>query len=233
MSGFAPLPPDRLVQPTTVRWFAAVFGGSGAYAILRYPIAGDVAWEHFPLFIMNKATAMAAVVFVACSYLVGPVLTMHNHDVKLKLVVVKFCGLMGFSLALVHAFFAVMLMNPAYFAKYFLDDGRMNVTGELGMAAGVLALWALAFPAITTLPMMAKELGGVRWKRNQRMGYVCLLLVALHLAVLGLKGWLTPATWPWWIPPISLVAFGAALLPLLVKRRRVQEQETRRAERAR
>ena len=29
-----------------------------------------VAWAHFPLFIFNKATSLAAVVFVACAYLV-------------------------------------------------------------------------------------------------------------------------------------------------------------------
>ena len=45
------LPADRLWQPTTVKWFAAVFGASIVYAILRYHIAGDVAWRHFPLFI--------------------------------------------------------------------------------------------------------------------------------------------------------------------------------------
>ena len=62
------LPADRLWQPTTAKWFAAVFGGSLVYAIVRYHLAGDVPWSHFPLFIFNKATAMAAVIFVACSY---------------------------------------------------------------------------------------------------------------------------------------------------------------------
>ena len=54
------LPRDRLWQPVTIRWFAVAFGLSLGYAILRYHIAGDVAWDHFPLFILNKVTSLAA-----------------------------------------------------------------------------------------------------------------------------------------------------------------------------
>ena len=211
------LPENRLWQPTTARWFAAVFGGSLAYAILRYHIAGTVDWAHFPLFILNKATALAAVLFVACSYLIGRVITWHNDDPKLKLVVIKFCGLMGFSLAFMHGIFAVCLLTPAYFAKYFAEDGRLNLEGELGMATGVVALWALSIPAITTLPMMPKALGGVRWKRTQRIGYLCLTLVVAHMIVLGIRGWMAPSGWQWSLPPISLIAVVAALIPLIVK----------------
>ncbi len=54
------LPPHRLWQPTTVKWFAAVFGFALAYAVIRYHLAGDVEWQHFPLFILNKVVSMAA-----------------------------------------------------------------------------------------------------------------------------------------------------------------------------
>jgi DMSO/TMAO reductase YedYZ heme-binding membrane subunit len=211
------LPQDRLWQPTTVKWFVVVFGAALAYSIVRYHIVGDVAWAHFPLFILNKATSLAAVFFVALSYLIGRVIRWHNADPKIKLVVIKFCGLMGFSLALIHAFFSVCLLTPAYFAKFFEQDGRLNLECELGLAFGIVALWALAMPAITTLPMMPKAIGGFRWKRSQRMGYLCLGLVVTHLVALGWKGWLTPTAWPGGLPPISLWAAVAAAVPLMVK----------------
>jgi DMSO/TMAO reductase YedYZ heme-binding membrane subunit len=215
------LPPDRLLQPTTVKWFAVIFGVSLAYAILRYFIAGDVAWRHFPLFILNKVTSLAAVGFVACSYLVGKIFRWHDHDKVLRLVVIKFCGLMGFFLAAIHAFMSFILLTPAYFGKYFDHSGQLNLQGELGMAVGILALFFLLSPAITTLPMMPKALGGWRWKRTQRVGYIALALVVVHLVCLGLKGWMAPAKWPSGLVPISLVALVWALIPLVVKRRLV------------
>ncbi len=121
------LPPDRFWQPTTAKWFAVIFGGSLVYAIVRYHLAGDVAWAHFPLFIFNKATSLAAVVFVACSYLVGKIIRWHDDNKLQRLVVIKFCGLMGFFLAGVHAFFSVCLLTPAYFAKYFEAGDRLNL----------------------------------------------------------------------------------------------------------
>ena len=55
------LPPERLWQPITARWFVAIFGGSLAYAVLRYHLAEGQSWAHFPLFIFNKVLALASV----------------------------------------------------------------------------------------------------------------------------------------------------------------------------
>ena len=117
-------------------------------------------------------------------------------------------------------------------AKYFDAGGQLNLQGELGMLAGVLALFFLLSPAITTLPMMPKALGGWRWKRTQRVGYLALVLVVVHLLALGLKGWLAPKGWTAGLPPISLLAFLAALVPLVVKRRLVLRKQMRERERS-
>ena len=63
------LPPERLWQPVTAKWFFVIFGACPAYALVRYHVAEEVAWRHFPLFILNKVVSMAAVFFVAASYL--------------------------------------------------------------------------------------------------------------------------------------------------------------------
>ena len=211
------LPEHRLWQPLTARWFVSIFGASLAYAVLRYHLAGDVPWNQLPLFILNKATALSAVAFVASSYLIGRVIPWYNHQPRQKLVVVKFCGLVGFSLAFIHGFMAVCVLTPAYLGKYFLDNGQLNLEGGLGMAMGVFALWALSVPAITTLPTVSKALGGIRWKRTQRMGYWCLTLVVAHLIALGLRGWLAPTHWPAGLPPISMIGCVLAVFPVAVR----------------
>jgi DMSO/TMAO reductase YedYZ heme-binding membrane subunit len=226
------LPPDRLWQPTTGKWFAAIIGAALAYAVVRYHLAGDVEWRHFPLFILNKATSLAAVFFVASSYLIGKIIRWHDHDPALRLVVIKFCGLMGFFLAAVHAFFSLALLSPAYYGKYFDDVGRLNLEGEIAMSVGVIALFFLLAPAITTLPGMPKAIGGWRWKRNQRAGYIALALVVVHLVALGFKGWLAPQGWNGGMPPISLIAVIAALVPLFVKRKLEHDKEERAKARA-
>jgi DMSO/TMAO reductase YedYZ heme-binding membrane subunit len=131
---------------------------------------------------------------------------------------------MGFSLAAIHAVLALSIWTPAYFAKYFDEVGRLNLQGEIAMAAGIGSLFFLSSPAITTLPMMPKALGGQRWKRAQRMGYMALVLAPLHLVALGLKGWLKPQAWPAGMPSISLLAFIAAIVTLVVKRNLVYER---------
>ena len=221
------LPPDRLWQPTTVKWFMVIFGASLIYAIIRYHLVGDVAWKHFPLFIVNKVTSLAAVAFVAISYLVGKIIRRHDDNRALRLVVIKFCGLMGFFLAAAHTLFSMCLLTPAYFAKYFDVSGRLNLQGEVALLAGVIALFFLLSPTIMTLPMMPKAVGGWRWKRGQRMGYLALILVLVHLVALGMKGWLAPKGWTGGLPPISLIAALIVLVPLIVKRNLIHEKQKR------
>lgn len=102
----------------------------------------------------------------------------------------------------------------------------MNGTGELAMTLGILGLWAVSLPAITTLPMMPKSIGGVRWKRNQRMGYLALALVLGHLVVMGWRGWVTPTSWPAGLPPISLWAAIGCAVPLIGKGIRARSDDS-------
>ncbi len=62
----------------------------------------------------------------------------------------------GFFLAAMHAFFSLSLLSPAYYDKYFDDVGQLNLQGEIALSVGVVALFFLLSPAVTTLPMMPK-----------------------------------------------------------------------------
>ena len=208
---------DRLVQPFTARWFLLLLGIALSYAVIRYHIFAGVGWTHLPLFILNKALALAAVFFISMSYLVGKLIKTYSSDPPKQLILVKFCGLMGFSIAAIHALMALLLFSPEYYPKFFEITGRLNLTGELSMLFGILSLWCLSVTAITSLPFMIEAVGVDRWRRRPRLGYVSLLISGGHVLVMGLTGWLTPAGWHGYLPPVSLVAFSAVLLVLLVK----------------
>jgi DMSO/TMAO reductase YedYZ heme-binding membrane subunit len=206
----------KLLQPITVRLLAIVLGGSGLYAVLRYIVFGTVAPQNWPLYVGNKIASLGGLTLLALSYLVGKVPGLRPGNRALELVVIKFCGLLGFSLIGMHMVASLLLMDPAYYAKFF-GDGKMNLTGELSMAAGIFGLWCFCLPVVTTAPRMHEELGAERWLRSQRMGYVGLAATVVHVVVMGWAGWWTPETWPASMPPITILAFVVAVVPLLVK----------------
>lgn len=207
----------RLLQPYTVRWLIPLLAIPITYAVLRYHLFQGVAWAHFPLFIANKAIALSAVFCIATSYLLGKIPRIGGDDPKKKITLIKFCGLAGFSLAAAHALAAMLLISPAYYPKFFGEDGRFNFVGEMSMILGVLSFWALAIAAIASVPMMYDALGPDRWRRSQRTGYLALALLGGHVLVMGISGWLDPDGWPGSLPPISMVAFIAGMAPLMVK----------------
>ncbi len=155
--------------------------------------------------------------FIATSYLIGKSLRVYESDHGKRLILIKFCGLIGFSLASIHVLMSLLLISPHYYPKLFHEAGKMNLTGELSIGFGVLSLWCLAVTAITSLPFMYDAVGAERWQRGQRMGYLCLAFAAGHVLVMGVSGWLAPASWHGGLPPVSLVAFIGATVPLLLK----------------
>ena len=210
-------PNTRLIHTFNVRWLVFLLGVPLTYAVIRYHVIQGVEWSHFPLYIANKGCSLAAVFLIAGSYLIGKVLKIYEREPDKRRILIKFCGLMGFSLAGIHAFMSLLIVSPYYYPRFFQDGHKMNLTGELSLLLGVLSLWCISITAITSLPVMYNAMGADRWHRGQRMGYCALTLAAGHVLVMGFSGWLSPAGWPGILPPVSLLAFIAAVIPLLVK----------------
>jgi DMSO/TMAO reductase YedYZ heme-binding membrane subunit len=207
---------ERLLQPATTRLFLLVMGPCLIYAGIRYHVVEGVPLTHAPLYILNKAISLGGLAFLAISYLVGKVAGLRWDERQLELVVIKFCGLMGFSLIVAHVLMSMALLDPAYYAKLYAG-ARFNLTGELSLSLGVFALWCFTLPAITSLPYMYDELGADRWLRAQRTGYAGLMLAAGHVLVMGVMAWLRPGDWPAALPPITALALVVAMIPLVVR----------------
>ncbi len=188
-----------------------------AYAVVRYHVIKGVPWENFPLFISNKAIALAAVVFIALSYDFGPLARFWPRVFVRELSTRKYFGLAGFGLAAAHAIISLILFSPAYYPKFFSAAGKLSLAGELSMMFGVLAFFVFLAVALTSIPSVGAAFDEKRWKAIQRAGYAAFALVMLHVLVMGVEGWLKPSGWPGGMLPISLVAFIIILLTLLAR----------------
>lgn len=209
-------PCPRLADCHAYRWFGLVFAGALAYVVVRYHVFKGVEWIHLPLYVMNKAVSLAAVALVASSYLVARWAPVLADEPGKRVVLARFLGLSGFALAAAHVVMSLALLSPAYYEKLF-GAGQMNLTGELSILFGLAALWFLSAPVLTSLPNMEEALGSRRWRKSQRLGYLAQAAAAGHVLVMGVSGWLTPAKWPGSMPPVTMLAFVAALIPLLAR----------------
>src|SRR3989338_7743141 len=112
---------------------AVVFAITFAYAVVRYNVIKGVPWQQLPLFISNKAIALAAVAFIALSYDFGPLARFWPKVFARELSTRKFFGLLGFGLAAAHAIISLLIFSQAYYPRFFTEAGKLNLTGELSM----------------------------------------------------------------------------------------------------
>jgi len=94
------------------------------YSIFRYHVVNGVDWPHFPRHIANKSIFLAAVFFIGTSYMIGKTLMVYKDGIDKRLILVKFCGLMGFSLAAMHAFMSLFLKSPITIRSSFTRLAR-------------------------------------------------------------------------------------------------------------
>ena len=196
---------------------ATIFVVAFAYAILRYNILKGIAWEHLPLFISNKAISLSAVMFIALSYLLGPLARFWTKAIVPLLGLRQFFGLLGFGLAAMHGLVSLLLFTPANYPKFFLLDGTLNLIGELSMMFGILAFFIFAAVALTSIPHVAQSMSAKHWQVVQRLGYFGLVLVLFHVLVMGYEGWMQPSSWPGGMLPVSLVAAIIIAFALLLR----------------
>lgn len=208
-----------MISPRKQQWAitTTIFVVAFAYAILRYNVLKGIAWEHLPLFISNKAISLSAVLFIALSYMLGPLARFWPKMIVPLLGLRRFLGLLGFSLAALHGSLSLLIFTPAYYPKFFAEDGTLNLVGELSMLFGIIAFLVFVLVAYTAIPSVAPSLTPQRWSAVQRLGYLGLILVLLHVVTMGFQGWMQPGTWPGKLLPISLIASIVIALTLLLR----------------
>lgn len=178
------------------------------YAILRYHIAGDVPWNEFSLFILNKGLCLAGFILLGFNFALGPAKNVGLPVPLTWLSARKAFGMTGFLLILIHALISFMLFSSPYYGKFFGTDGTLTGTASLSMLTGILGfvfLWAYNLSFQTKL---SEDKAFIALMTSRRVLIWALSLGGLHLAFMGYSGWLKPGDWHGGLPPISLVAFA-------------------------
>lgn len=188
------------LSPKTLAF--ATFALSLAYAVLRYHVAGDVAWSEFPVFVLNKAVSLAALAFFAFSYRSG-------KSQWIPAASGRFFGIWGFILMNLHLLLTALVWDEGHYGKLF-EAGSPKMSSNLSMFLGAAALLAFCAPMWAT----AKEPSWPRWKAFQKAGYAGLFLTALHVGFIGFSGWWNPPSWPAYLPPITMLSVALALWPV-------------------
>jgi len=181
---------------------------SVGYAIVRYHIAGDVPWDEFSLFILNKGLCLAAFILLTFNFALGPAKNVGLPVPRKWLSARKAFGMTGFLLILIHALISFMLFSSPYYGKFFSLDGTLTGMAGLSMLAGILGfvfLWAYNLSFQTKL---SEDAAFIAFITSKRVLTWALSLGGLHLAFMGFSGWVKPGEWNGGLPPISLVAFA-------------------------
>jgi len=192
-----------------VFWGIVVFAAVLAYAVVRYVVFKGVSSEHVPVYILNKAVAVMSLYFLGVS--------IASADKALR----RRSGMLGFAAAGLHVLLTQPILTPAYLPKLFIQpDGSagFGVSAEAALlcgALGFLGLFILAWPKSPESP-------GAKHGTVVLLSRAAVAAAAAHCLFLGGSGWFNPATWPGFLPPITLLAFVYACAALALSFRRTR-----------
>ena len=180
---------------------------STAYAILRYNIVGDVPWKDLPLFIINKAISLAALILLTLNFSLGP---LKNRVVKIPdslLNARKSIGIVGFLYAFIHILMSITILNPHYYHVFFMEDGTLSVRGGLSLLGGILSFIFLWVYNVSFKQNFrgGKQIAAIITSRKFLM--YAMLFTGIHLFFMGYSGWTILYKWQGGLPPISLISF--------------------------
>jgi len=194
-----------------------------ASTLVSLVVIGAYAWYYFiyrgfpvSASFINAVTAFSATIILTLSFALGP-LTHWFTAIKRWRTYRKDFGLIGYALACAHIVIS---------AWYVIDrDGPIAYSDAMSLVVAALSFGIFSIMAITSNSTWIRRLGYENWKALQRTGYMALVLLFLHIALLSQGAFLERIT--------GQVALGFILLVLFVRAVVLLVQFTRPAKRSR
>ncbi len=182
-------------RSTFYRILLSCFAALG-YAVMRYVVFGEVEPAQVPVYIFNKALAVASVIFLLYAGIA------HRNGLAADS---RRWGRASLHAAFVHILLSMAILRPEYFPRFHDAAGKLNFDGGSVIAFGVATSWLslmLTRNRVIRLPVVRR--------RVIIASGLCLLG---HLIPVGMAGnsWLAIEKWPGGLPPMSLLSFIAVL----------------------
>lgn len=105
-------------------------------------------------------------------------------------------------------------MSPAYYGKFFEDDGHMNWKGESCLLFGTLGAAFYFILGVCSLPSVGDHMTSMQYQLIFGiLAWVALVCGTVHVLIMGVEGWTKQETWPANMPPITILS---VVIPFLV-----------------
>ena len=182
-----------------------IFSFTYAYAILRYHLGKNIPLSEF-LYILNKAFSWTAFTLITWSIL--PKQFFENKKTNRK-----FFGISGYLIASLHIILNIILLNNIRFPNFYADSGAWNLNFYLVSTAGLISFIIFSIVFLVSIDF---------WKVKNKetilsLGFFGVLINLFHPFFLGYQRWFDINSWPFYLPPITMLAFLFGILVLLFK----------------
>lgn len=164
-----------------------------SYAHLRYHVGKGIPLSEW-LFILNKAIAWTGGILLG--------LSLFKYEQKNMR---KTLGSIGYLFATTHILLDLILISPEHHPSFYSFD-QLNTHAWISITLGILSFICFTIAFIGSV--------SINYKYLLRFGRIGILISILHVTMIGKKGWFTPNSWPFYMPPITLI-FVLAILCFL------------------
>lgn len=195
---------------------------------LRYNVFKGYDWYHVLIQVTNKAVCWTALDGFAIAQLPGVLARMYNmiyaDNLRSKpawlqsfLSIRKHLGLLSLWFLMVHILMSLLIFNPGYYSKFFIEKSGKSKLNAIGEASFFFAIFGTAFYfilGICSLPSIGSQMTNYQWQLIYGpLAWVALVCGTVHVMIMGVKGWNKQETWPGGMPPITLTS---VLIPLTI-----------------
>jgi DMSO/TMAO reductase YedYZ heme-binding membrane subunit len=158
-------------------------------------------------YILNKSISWLAFTLIGLSIL--PLSWFERKKLERK-----YFGTIGFGFAAIHLILNLLLINENRYPNFYNNLSQWNLTFYLVILSGILSFIIFSIVFIVSIDMLKVK------EKNKilKLAYYGFLLNLFHPFFLGFQRWLDIETWPFYMPPITMLAFLSGIIFLICRK---------------